>query len=55
MADVQAVQTGVYYSPKIEYCAFDIAILENQTSLEKTYLNYDQALNLLHQVGMMSA
>ncbi|WP_315791410.1 RNA ligase family protein [Fischerella sp. JS2] len=52
---VQAVQTGVYYSPKIEYYAFDIAILENQTSLEKTYLNYDHALDLFHQVGMMSA
>ncbi|MEO1373441.1 MAG: RNA ligase family protein, partial [Cyanobacteria bacterium J06635_10] len=22
---VQAIQTGVYYSPRIEYCAFDIA------------------------------
>lgn len=30
VSGVQAIQTGVYYSPRIEYCAFDIAVVENQ-------------------------
>jgi Rnl2 family RNA ligase len=52
---VQAVQTGIYYSPKIEFCAFDIAIEEKGNSLAIVYMDYDKALNLFQQVGMMGA
>ena len=37
--DIQAIQTGVYYSPTINFCAFDIAIQTEEGSL-KYYLDY---------------
>lgn len=37
---VQAIQTGVYYTPEIEFCAFDIAIENN----EKYYVSYEIAM-----------
>lgn len=49
---LQAVQTGVYYSPNIEYCAFDIAVSGDFGS---QYLDYDITLQVLHDVGMMRA
>lgn len=52
---VQAVQTGIYYSPKIEYCAFDMAFEMKGHLVTRDYLDYDKALNLFQQVGMMSA
>lgn len=52
---LQAIQTGVYYSPRIEYCAFDIAAIENSNHGEKIYLDYDKALQLFERVGMMAA
>jgi Rnl2 family RNA ligase len=52
---IQAVQTGIYYSPKIEYCAFDIAVEENGNLKSSAYLDYDKALKLFQQVGMMGA
>ncbi|AFY57020.1 RNA ligase [Rivularia sp. PCC 7116] len=52
---VQAIQTGVYYSPNIEYCAFDIGIVENTRNNHKIYLDYDIALQLFAKVGMMAA
>lgn len=55
IAHLQAVQTGIYYSPKIEFCAFDIAVEEKYESPLRTYLNYDHALKVLQQVGMMGA
>jgi Rnl2 family RNA ligase len=48
----QAVQTGVYYSPNIEYCAFDIAVSGDFGS---QYLDYDITLQVLRDVGMMRA
>jgi Rnl2 family RNA ligase len=53
--DVQAVQTGIYYSPKIEYCGFDIAVEEKGNPIAQTYYDYDKALTLFQQVGMMGA
>lgn len=41
---ISAVQKGVYYSPNLEYCVFDILIEQNN---EKKYLDYDLAMNLL--------
>lgn len=55
VSNVQAVQTGVYYSPKIEYCAFDIAVEENSKSAARSYLDYHKAIELFQQVGMMYA
>ncbi|MCJ8278557.1 MAG: RNA ligase [Rivularia sp. ALOHA_DT_140] len=52
VAGVQAIQTGVYYSPNIEYCAFDIAVIENN---QKNYLDYDKSLELFERVGLMAA
>src|ERR687885_210003 len=52
---VQAVQTGIYYSPKIEYCAFDMAVEENGNSNSRFYQDYDKALKIFQQVGMMGA
>lgn len=50
---VQAVQTGIYYSPKIEYCAFDMAVEMKGNLVLPDYLDYDKALNLFQQVGLM--
>lgn len=52
---IQAVQTGIYYSPKIEYCGFDIAVEEKGNPIARAYYDYDQAINLFQQVGMMRA
>lgn len=52
---VQAVQTGIYYSPAIEYCAFDIAVEENGNPVKRDYKDYDKALKIFHQVDMMCA
>jgi Rnl2 family RNA ligase len=53
--NVQAIQTGVYYSPTIEFCAFDIAIEENGNPPKRDYIDYDKALKLFQQVGMLRA
>ncbi|MDZ7959174.1 MAG: RNA ligase family protein [Aulosira sp. DedQUE10] len=55
VSHVQAVQTGVYYSPKIEYCAFDIVVVQSSNAAEKYYLDYEIALKLFQQVGIMAA
>lgn len=58
VAGVQAIQTGVYYSPNIEFSVFDIAVIEsieNRNDAKKVYLDYDKALQLLAKVGMMAA
>lgn len=41
--DVHAIQTGVYYTPDIEFCAFDIAI-ETGGSDSKYYLDYESSV-----------
>ncbi|MBD2338171.1 RNA ligase [Calothrix sp. FACHB-156] len=55
ISHVQAVQTGVYYSPKIEYSAFDIVVVQGDIAAEKYYLDYEIALKLFQQVGMMAS
>lgn len=52
---VQAVQTGIYYSPKIEYCAFDMALEIKGNLVTRDYLDYDKALNLFQQVCIMGS
>jgi Rnl2 family RNA ligase len=55
VSHIQAVQTGVYYSPKIEYCAFDIVGLYRDNTAARYYLDYEIALKLSQHVGMMAA
>lgn len=52
--DVQAIQTGVYYSPTINFCAFDIGIETDGVS-SKYYLDYDRATNLFSEFGILYA
>ncbi|MBD1834379.1 RNA ligase [Cyanobacteria bacterium FACHB-472] len=53
--NVQAVQTGIYYSPKIEFCAFDIAVEENSKTAKRDYIDYDKALKIFQQVEILGA
>ena len=53
--NIQAVQTGVYYSPNIQFCAFDIAAIANNNPASRTYLDYNQTLQLCNQVGIFCA
>ncbi len=41
--NLQAIQTGVYYSPTVNFCAFDIAV-ETSDKQPKEYLDYETAL-----------
>ncbi|WP_271784859.1 RNA ligase family protein [Aquimarina algiphila] len=41
--NVQAIQTGVYYTPTINFCAFDIA-METDGIQTKLYLDYESSL-----------
>lgn len=50
--NVQAIQTGVYYSPDILFCAFDIASEEDGV---KTYLNYESAISYFNSVQLFHA
>lgn len=52
---IQSVQTGVYYSPKIEYYGFDIAIQENNDLTQQIYLDYIVARRLFHQACLLYA
>lgn len=53
IAGINPVQTGIYYAPDIEFCAFDLAI--SGPGIAHTYLHYDQASELLQQVGLLYA
>ncbi len=50
---VQAIQTGVYYSPSVRFCAFDIAI-ETADDV-KTYLDYDVSMDYFERFGIFYA
>ncbi|WP_231128679.1 RNA ligase family protein [Chryseobacterium vaccae] len=52
--DVHAIQTGVYYTPAIEFCAFDIAI-ETDGSGSKYYLDYETSVTYFKQFGIFHA
>ncbi len=51
---VQAIQTGVYYSPDIRFCAFDIAI-ETTEEDSKYYLDYDKAVEYFERFDIFYA
>lgn len=48
--NVQAVQTGVYYTPDILFYAFDIAIVDE--SGLKNYMDYETAVSYFEQFGI---
>lgn len=50
--DLQAIQTGVYYSPAIEFCAFDIAFEEEES---KSYLDYETAIAYFENENLLYA
>ncbi|RZJ69168.1 MAG: 2'-5' RNA ligase [Flavobacterium sp.] len=50
--NVNAIQTGVYYAPQIDFCAFDIAI---ETDGIKSYLDYEDALRYFEKHGVFHA
>ena len=52
--NLQAIQTGVYYSPSVEFYAFDIAI-ENIEENSKYYLDYESSLSLFKKYKIIHA
>lgn len=50
--DVEAIQTGIYYAPSVEFCAFDIAFEVNG---KKEYLDYEKAIAYLDKHGVLYA
>jgi Rnl2 family RNA ligase len=46
---LSAIQTGVYYSPKIEFCAFDIQVSKGK---EMKYLDFEDSLKLFKACGI---
>lgn len=51
---LQAIQTGVYYIPGIDFCAFDIAI-EKEENEPKYYLDYQTAVSYFQKFGIFHA
>lgn len=47
---VDLVQSGVYYSPDIQFCVFDIAVCSADSP--KIYLDYAQVCNLCEKAGL---
>lgn len=52
--NLHAIQTGVYYAPSIEFCAFDIA-LETAGTASKYYLDYETSVGYFEQFGIFYA
>lgn len=50
---VQAIQTGVYYSPVVRFCAFDIAT--ETAGGVKSYVDYDTAVAYFERFGIFYA
>ena len=53
VAGLQPIQTGIYYTPDIEFCVFDLAI--SSARLAHTYLDYDQSIALLQRADLSYA
>ncbi|AUP81203.1 RNA ligase family protein [Flavivirga eckloniae] len=50
--NVNAIQTGVYYSPSIKFCAFDIAVEKDNS---KYYLDYETAISYFEKHNLFHA
>jgi Rnl2 family RNA ligase len=48
---VQSIQTGVYYSPRIEFCAFDLSV---ETAKDRRFVSFEQLQTLLALVDIFS-
>jgi Rnl2 family RNA ligase len=48
---VQPVQTGVWYAPGVEFCAFDLAVW----APGRRYLDFDRAMGLIAGAGLMAS
>ncbi len=53
VSGVQAIQTGVWYSPNITFCAFDLAITEGDDEGQRHYLDWEEASSAARKVGLM--
>lgn len=54
--NLEAIQTGIYYSNAIEFCAFDIAFEESlENVVFKTYLDYKKAIELFEKHEILHA
>lgn len=52
-SNFKAVQTGVYYKPDVDFCAFDIAFEMEEGS--KEYLSYEAAIEYLEEFQILYA
>lgn len=52
--NVSAIQTGVYYSPSVRFCAFDIAI-EKDSASSKYYVDYETAVSYFKKHNVLHA
>lgn len=50
--NINAIQTGIWYCPDIDYYAFDLAIVINN---KQTYLDYEYALTAFQHVNLFHA
>lgn len=50
---VDLIQSGIYYSPNVEFCVFDIAIHGLTTNAAKTYLDYKIVCNVCTKAGLL--
>jgi Rnl2 family RNA ligase len=48
---VDLIQSGIYYSPNVEFCVFDIAI--HTPELNKTYLDYSIVSDVCTKAGLL--
>jgi Rnl2 family RNA ligase len=53
-SNISAIQTGIFYSPNIEFYAFDISI-ENENPSVKCYLDYQKALSYFENFNILHA
>lgn len=51
---VKPVQTGIYYSPNIEFSAFDLALSFASDPSLRTYVNFEDALRIFNATGLFS-
>lgn len=52
--NVQAIQTGVYYCPGIEFCAFDVAIRNSDTEPHE-YIDFEPAIKIFQSTQLFYA
>ena len=54
--DVQPIQTGVYYSPRIEFCAFDIAVdFSAEAKRERLWLDFNVFSDMCERADLFSS